>query len=71
MKSAVVERLADLIAVATGLRDMIEADGKAALPGLVVCRVAVSADHAAAELSALLDTLASATTPVAARSAGK
>jgi hypothetical protein len=62
MQSAIAERLGDLENVARQLREVIETERPGRmLPGMVLCRVAVTADKAAAELAGLLDCLASAT----------
>jgi hypothetical protein len=66
MRTAPVERLDALAAIATALRDLINSEKHdALLPGLLVCRVAVAADAAASELGRLLDTLRSAASPKA------
>jgi hypothetical protein len=57
MKTAVVERLQDLAAVAGRLAALVEADKQAELPSLPLCRAAIIADKTANELADLLETL--------------
>ena len=64
MLSGVSERLADLAAVATRLRALIDGELPGSmLPGLAVCRVAVVADGAASKLAGFLDSLVAAAQP--------
>jgi hypothetical protein len=60
LKTAASERLADLSKTAAQLRAILDAEGKAILPGLLVARVAVAADAAAAKLQRSLEDLRAA-----------
>jgi hypothetical protein len=62
MKSAISERLRDLAGVATRIADLVDAEAGNLLPGMLVARVAVTADKAASDLSSYLALLSSTPT---------
>jgi hypothetical protein len=62
MRSAVSERCRELAAVATRIADLVDAEGSDLLPGMLVARVAVTADKAASDLSSYLALLSSTPT---------
>jgi hypothetical protein len=59
MKTAIAQRLEDLIAVAKKLQAILDAeDAKQPLPTMPLCRVAVDIDQAAAKLEQHAEALA-------------